>query len=35
MNKELSLDVKFFKENGKVFRVIVCKKKIILIKKMD
>lgn len=33
MNKELSLDVKPFKENGKALRVIACKKKYILIKK--
>lgn len=33
MNKELSLDVKPFKENGKALRVIACKKKTILIKK--
>lgn len=35
MNKELSLDVKFFKVYGKIFRVIVCKKNYINKKKMD
>lgn len=29
MNKELSLDVKPFKENGKALRVIACKKNYI------
>lgn len=36
MNKELSLDVKPFKENGKALRVIACKKnKYTNRKKMD
>lgn len=33
MNKELSLDVKPFKENGRALRVIACKKKYIHKKK--
>lgn len=33
MNKELSLDVKPFKENGKALRVIACKKNYINKKK--
>lgn len=33
MNKELSLDVKLFKENGKALRVIACKKKNYINKK--
>lgn len=33
MNKELSLDVKPFKENGKALRVIACKKKNYINKK--